>query len=254
MSKKKYSHLLTKAIFIGAVCNIGETGLSTLLRIILGQDTSLTPDMLDKRLWSGQLIISFLQIAITAFAFYTSWKHLMEYKKRISPNDFAEVAKLKEDASEDTITRLSSYSVGQLIQLWAAVLVGAGIFYNITTLVYRGFIQEVIDLLNMADVASVSGFVSLYNSSHGFKYMGMLIALLLGIFVTGVFLQDKVLKLSSLFITVLFLVSFTALEMNTLTLFSRLMGIVWTSVIFHLLHTIGLLALSAYLAFRYKGL
>ena len=40
-----------------------------------------------------------------------------------------------------------------------------------------------------------AGYAFLYNLTHGFKYQGMLIALLLGIVVTAIFLSDRSLKL-----------------------------------------------------------
>lgn len=254
MSSSKHSNLLTKAIFVGALSNMAQTVLSALLRMILGRDTSLTPDMLDFRLWAGELILAIFQISVTALAFYIAWRNHIEYKNNTRPDKYNEIAKLKEELSDETITTLSTYSIGQLIQVWTAVLVGAGIFYNATSIMYRNFIQSVIELINMSSYSTVIDFVNLYNSSHGFKYMGMLIALLIGIYITGVFLQDKLLKNIAISVTIIFLLSFLLLEMNTITIFSRSIGIVWTSVIFHLIQTVGLLALAGYLAWRYKGL
>ena len=44
-----------------------------------------------------------------------------------------------------------------------------------------------------------------------------------------------------------FVLAFAVMQMNTITLAGRTMGIVWTSVIFHALQTIGLFSIALYL-------
>ena len=49
------------------------------------------------------------------------------------------------------------------------------------------------------------------------------------------------------------MISVAGLEMFTLSLLGRNYGIVWSSVIFHLMETVGLFALARYLRIRYHG-
>jgi hypothetical protein len=71
---------------------------------------------------------------------------------------------------------------------------------------------------------------------------------------TAIFLRDRRLGIAVLMIAVLFLLAFGILQMQTITFTGREIGIVWTSVIFHLTETVGLFGFSVYLAKHYKGL
>ena len=97
-------------------------------------------------------------------------------------------------------------------------------------------------------------FIMLYNMTHGFKYLEILSAILLGVVMTGIFLSDQYLKIASMVILGLFLISFGLLQMQTVYLMGREVGIVWTSLIYHITETVGLIALARYLARRYRGL
>ncbi|MCR5475182.1 MAG: hypothetical protein K6F28_08285, partial [Lachnospiraceae bacterium] len=66
--------------------------------------------------------------------------------------------------------------------------------------------------------------------------------------------HDHYLKVAAVLITVLFLVSFGIFQMQTIELPGRQIGIVWTSVIYHLTETIGLFLMSVYLVKKYRGL
>ncbi len=90
--------------------------------------------------------------------------------------------------------------------------------------------------------------------THGFKYLSMLMAILLGVMMTAVFLHDRRLEIAVPVIAGLFLLAFGLLHMQKISLIGREIGIVWTSVIFHLTETIGLFGFSIYLAKHYTGL
>ena len=49
------------------------------------------------------------------------------------------------------------------------------------------------DYSSVSDVTAEQ-FVAIYNNTHGFKYIGLLIALLIGVLMTGIFLNDRLLK------------------------------------------------------------
>lgn len=102
---------------------------------------------------------------------------------------------------------------------------------------------------SMADAA----FAAFYNGTHGFKYIGMFIAILLGIIVTGILLRNKGMAIASGILALLFMISFCLLNMWTLSLsFLNInLGIVWTSVLFHSLQTFGLLILGIFIRKRY---
>ena len=82
----------------------------------------------------------------------------------------------------------------------------------------------------------------------------MFSAIILGMFVTAVFLKDRMLKIISVVLTVLFLLAFTIFQMVTFYTEIKIISIVWTSVIYHGLETVGLIIFSIYLSKHYKGL
>ena len=248
------NHILSKAIFITAIIKIVAAFCEGGLRIAIRKSSALSPDMLDIMLWRVQLIISFLQIAATALVFYFSRKKLNYYINLIDEEDRKRLGELQKEFLGDKIASLSVSSVNRLLQLWAVIFVGAELIYVFTSTMYRRFIGMLMDALSLGDGMSDGTFVMLYNMTHGFKYLEILSAILLGVVMTGIFLNDRFLKTASVAILAVFLLSFAALQMQTVYLMGREVGIVWTSIIYHVTETVGLFFLALYLTKKYKGL
>ena len=247
-------HVLSKAIMSVALVKLLAAIIEGVLRFFLEKGNSSSPDMLDIMLWHSQLIVSLIQIAITAVIFYVTWNRLNRYVSVIPPEDRKSMGDLQKEVFGDNIASLSVSSVNRLLQLWAVIFVGAELIYLFTSIMYRRFIGMLMDALSTGQAMSDGTFVMLYNMTHGFKYLEILSAILLGVVMTGIFLNDRYLKLGSLAILLLFLVSFGAIQMQTVYLMGREIGIVWTSLIYHITETLGLFLLSLYLSTRYKGL
>ena len=164
------------------------------------------------------------------------------------------MGELQKEYFGDNLASLSVSSVNRLLQLWAVIFVGAELIYDFTSILYRRFIGMLMDALSLGEGMTDGTFVMLYNMTHGFKYLEILSAILLGVVMTGIFLNDRLLKLASLAILAVFLISFAVLQMQTVYLMGREVGIVWTSIIYHATETIGLFLLSLYLSKKYKGL
>lgn len=250
----KKRHILTKVIFGAAFCNLLFELSEGAQRFFLRNKYSFEPDMIEGALWQAGLVLSFVKLGIIVVLFALAFGELNKIEGLVEKDDLVEMAKLQTEAVTDNISTLSAYSIGQLLQIWAAIFIGAELVYDVTALVYRDFIGALSKFFYMADRNMADAFVSFYNNTHGFKYMGMLVALFLGIFVTGVFLKDRILKVAAFLVAVLFTLAFVIFRMHTITIFDRSIGIVWTSVIFHLTETVGLVCLSIYMAKRYKGL
>ena len=247
-------HVLSKAIMSVALVKLLAAIIEGVLRFFLEKGNSSSPDMLDIMLWHSQLIVSLIQITITAVIFYVTWNRLNHYVSVIPPEDRKSMGDLQKEVFGDNIASLSVSSVNRLLQLWAVIFVGAELIYLFTSIMYRRFIGMLMDALSTGQAMSDGTFVMLYNMTHGFKYLEILSAILLGVVMTGIFLNDRYLKLGSLAILLLFLVSFGAIQMQTVYLMGREIGIVWTSLIYHITETLGLFLLSLYLSIRYKGL
>ncbi len=245
--------ILSKAISVTAVINTVMTAGSVAVRFLVKDTSSVTPDMLNDAYWTYQILFSVVQIFVTAFTFWCAWRQLDHYRKLIPVDDYSEMAKLQEEVMPDEISNLSSYSIRQLLEVWAFILIGVRIVYDIFTITYRRFVAGLSSQVDITNVGELQTFSAIYNGSHSFKYIGMLIALVLGILITGVFLNDKYLKIASVVLTVLFIISATLVQIQTYTIFDHEIAIVWSSVIFHLLQTVGLLALGLYLKKVYRG-
>ena len=237
---------------LSAIVRLVSSVCRVIIRLILNRKDSMTPDMINTFLWRVQTLFSFLEIAVIAGVFYFTWKKLTCYRDTVEADDWKEIGRLQEETFGAKLSSLSAEAIMQLLQLWAIILIGAESVYYISSLIYKRVTSQLILLIT--DVDQYNDFFSIYNQTHGFKYLAMLTAILLGIMMTAIFLRDRRLGISVLIIAVLFLLAFGILQMQTITFSGREIGIVWTSVIFHMTETVGLFGFSVYLAKHYKGL
>ncbi|MBE5861033.1 MAG: hypothetical protein E7301_13065 [Butyrivibrio sp.] len=177
---------------------------------------------------------------------------MKHYMGLIPEEDKQEMADLQRNYLGNSLSTLNADSVGILLQLWAMIFIGAELVYDFSSIMYRKFISALIGVLSPD--AGDSTFVMLYNMTHGFKYLEILTAILLGVIITGIFLNDNFLKVIATLIAVLFLFSFGLLEMKTFSFLGREIGIVWSSLVYHFTETLGLVLFSLYLQKKYKGL
>lgn len=247
-------HILSNAILMTAITKIVAALCEGVIRFVVKRNNSLSPDMLDIVLWRSQLVISALQIVVIALIFLRAYKKLNHYLNLVEKDDRKDMENLQKEYLGDKLASLSISSINRLFQLWAVIFVGAELIYVFTSIMYRRFIGILMDALSLGEGMTDGTFVMLYNMTHGFKYLEILSAILLGVVMTGIFLNDRFLKLSSMAILLVFLISFSALQMQPVYLMGREIGIVWTSLIYHVTETLGLFLLSLYLSKHYKGL
>lgn len=248
----KKTHLLSYAIMLSALIRLSGAVAESAVRFLIRKRSGLLPDMLDTVLWRVQEAGSVLQIILIVLVFFYTWKKLSRLMGLIDEDDHAELGRLQEEVLGEHLSTLSVRDIIKLIQIWAVVLVGGECVYCFTSLIYRRFTYELM-LVSMSG-AEYTSFVSIYNMTHGFKYLEMMTALLFGVIVTAVFLDDRFLRIVSLMLAVLFLLAFGVFQMFTLSFSGREIGIVWTSVIFHFTETVGLFVFSVYLSRHYRGL
>ena len=250
----KNKHVLSNAILVVAILNIVSEIVCAITRRIVESAYSLSPTLLDDTVWRVQSIVSCIQVFLTTVIFFLAYRRMSYYRKLIPQEDQEEMQRLQEEFISDKVSTLPARIIAQLLQIWAAILIGVEIIYNVTSSVYRDFISALTQMITISDQNTYTAFVAMYNNTHGFKYIGMLIAICIGILTSGVFLRDRFLMIASGVLTLLFLIVFVALRANTLILMDRAVGVVWTSVIFHLLQTAGLLTLSLYLRYKFRGI
>lgn len=237
-----------------AIINLLAEGADAVFRLILSREATLTPDMVNHAGNMVSFAIMFFRLLSICLAFFLSRRKISAYRKLIPEEDEKEMARLQEEMIPDKVSTLTVHAIEQLLKIWAAILIGVEIVYEITSVAYQNFIVRLTDMITITDPEMYLAYVALYNSTHGFKYVGMLIAICIGIFTTGIFLKDKVLVGLSAFQIAFFLAAFLLIQSSTVVLPTRTVGIVWTSVIFHVLQTIGLFVFAFYIRRKYRGM
>ncbi len=237
------SHVVSWAILNVAVINLIYAGASGLFRLFFNKAKAANPDMLNAGYWKVQIGLSSLQVAAIAAVFiFGYW--LLKNKKV----DDLLVRSIKER------TQLSGSTILQLLEIWAVILVGIKLLDLVLTDIYRNFVADLFSLFDLADANAMAMFRTMYNNTHAFKYVGMLVAISLGIFITGVLLHDRTLKVLSAILVALFILTATFLQMGTYTILNRAVAIVWSSVMLQLLQTFGMFGFSFYLYRNYRGI
>ena len=237
------THVVSWAIMNVAVINLIYAGASGLFRLAFHKVAIVNPDMLNESYWKVQMGLSILQVSIIAFLFLFGYRLLKSPKAVMLP-----VKSMKEQ------TQLSGSTVLQLLEIWAVILVGIKLVDIVLTDIYRNFVADLFSLFDLADADAMEMFRSMYNNTHAFKYVGMLVAIALGIFITGVLLHDRTLKVLSAILVALFILTATFLQMGTYTIMNRAVAIVWSSVMLQLLQTFGMFGFSFYLYRNYRGI
>ncbi|MCR4903123.1 MAG: hypothetical protein K6A23_09700 [Butyrivibrio sp.] len=246
---KKY-HILSDALLQTAAINLGKMVITALVRLIFRNNVESGPDMLNANLAIVDNVLSAIKVVLIAIVFIVAYKKLMKVRSIVPKDDYSEMAKLQEELNPKGVTTLSTYSIYQLLQVWTAILVVANLLQELGGAMYQKFIAQ-LSASFARDRSVMQNFVSIYNGTHGFKYVGMLTALLIGVFVTGIFLGSKRLRFAAAAIMGIFALSFAVFQMYTVSIAGKTIGIVWTAVIFHLTETVGLLVLALFLRKRY---
>ena len=245
-------HILSDVIMKVALLRLFGAGVYGALRLFLRR-MSAVPDMVDVMIWRAQVLTSAAVLILSALIFVQALYSIAKGLRSVPKEDRIEMARLQEEVFGENNSALPVETIRRLLRIWLTILVGAQSMYDFSAVIYRRFVANLTQFFIDSTGGTGETFVSIYNLTHGFKYQGMLIALLLGAMMTGIFLDDRALKITSVIIACLFMISIAGLEMFTLSLMGRSYGIVWSSVIFHLMETVGLFALAMYLRRRYNG-
>ncbi|WP_029322964.1 hypothetical protein [Butyrivibrio sp. AE3004] len=254
MYLNKTRHYLSKSILLVAMLKILVTFFISLFRFFMREVSSISPDMMDSSYWMIQIAGSIVNIIGTAAIFYHAWTLLNRDISKIPKEDREAMRLLQIEYNSSNLPDLTASSISKLLQLWTVIFIGSEMLYMFASIMYKRFIRTLSAMLAITPDSSHNLFILFYNMTHGFKYLEILTAILLGVVTTGIFLKDNYLKLMSLTIVVLFLLAFALFQMQTILFMGKEIGIVWTSVIYHFTETAGLAGFSFYLSRKYKGL
>lgn len=247
-------HVLSTAIMCVAAINVLAEICNMIARKVMVRMDPTHPDMMDVNIWKMQLAIAVIQLVSNIIVFYLAYKKTKHFMGLIPEDDADEMARLQREINPTGISQLNIKDTYNLLMVWAVILLGIQFVYEITSVAYKNFIAQLMGTVPPDNAEAYGTFVSMYNSSHGFKYVGMLIAITIGIVTTGIFLKDRFLVATAGVLMLVFLVAFLWVEQTTLTISNRTISVVWTSVIFHVIQTGGLMIMAIYLRFRFKGM
>ena len=253
MYLNKDQHILSSCLALSAMLNMFLQLVNVIIRMVWGRYSS-EPDMLNDVIWYSQVITQAIIIAFTCYIFYRAIIQLRTLESKFDADDSDELGLLQKEYLSNQISTLKLESIYQLLQTWAGILVWTEVMYILTSAQYRDFVSKLYATIPTDTLSSAYDFADIYNSTHGFKYIGMFTALILGLFVTGVFLRDRTLKTASIVLSIVFMIAFGGFQMVTFVTSVKIISIVWTSVIFHCVETVGLVVLAMYLSRHYKGL
>ncbi len=147
MYLSRHKHLLSVPIMLSAFVRLTGSVCKVIIRILIARNNSITPDMSDSFLWYEQTFFSLLEIMVVAGAFGMTWKKLIHYNSIIEANDRAEMGRLQEETLGTKLSSLSLEAIGQLFQIWACILIGAETVYLISSMIYRRFISELMQII-----------------------------------------------------------------------------------------------------------
>ncbi len=216
--------ILGTFLIFGGICNALEAILKVILRSVFSDNQIATNN--------SQNIIAILKVIILAVAFIFA-----AYRMK----------------------RLYFHSpyVRKLLFLWGVILIPVQLIYDVTVILYQRMLDMLFLIIATSDSGGEAGmfYAMFYNNTHGFKYISMFIAILLGIIVTGEILEKNHLFAVCAGLIIIFMTAFCVLEMRTISILndSINMGINLTSVIFHSLTTIGLFLLGLFIINKAKA-
>lgn len=144
----------------------------------------------------------------------------------------------------------------KLVVLWGVILIPIQIVNDLMVMLYTRMLEIVQHVLEQSGSDPAGQiFAMIYDSTHGFKYICIFLAILLGIIMTAEILEKRKLIIFSAAVGVLFILAFTLFKMQTISFDSAAsfeIGINWTSTIFHLLTTFGLFMVGLYIRLVFR--
>ncbi len=250
LSSKK--HILSQALINATVIQIMAVVAQFVIRICM-HGKSKKPDILNIRIWTAEYIVTCLSIALTLLVFVLAIKKVKKYIDVIDEEDRKMMGRLQEDKLGESLSALSADVMLKLLKVWAVILVGLELIHAVVSVMYRRFIVDLYALNTPKGTLKRADLINIYNHTHGFKYLTMAGALVIGVIITAVILENRMLEILSVAAALLFLTAFCAVDSSKISVFGMNLRIVWTSVIFHIIQTVGMVSFAIYLRVKYKG-
>ena len=249
---KKY-HPVSKTLIATTVIQILASVIQTVLRWLIREKTGV-PDMLDDKVWWMTIAVDGVALVLTATVLVIALRKVKEIMSFVDEEDQVMMGRLQEDTFGKDLSALPADLIFKVLAVWGSILVGVGIIQEVVTILYRRFALNLYGMYFSGNFTKKKMLNSIYNSTHGFKYLALLVAVLLGMVITAILLEDRRLLIFVVVAAGVFLLAFSLFDMTKINVFGKSIGVVWTSVIFHALQTVGMVSFAIYLRVKYKGL
>ena len=144
-------------------------------------------------------------------------------------------------------------NVRKLMVLWGVILIPMQLINDTCAALYTRMLETIASVFIQEGVDKDGRiFALIYDMSHGFKYICIFLAILLGLVMTAEILERRKLMIVPGVAGVLFMLAFTLLRMESTAIGSIQIGVNWTSLIFHGLNTVGLFGIGMYIERLYR--
>lgn len=128
-----------------------------------------------------------------------------------------------------------------LMEIWAFIFIVAESFYYVCLAFYNNALSK------FQSVASQEAYLDFYNDTHGFKYAALYICIIFGIVLTGYITNSRFLSVISGILIVSFVICFGFIDMQTVRVMNREIGLVISSLLFHSVESVGIFFLGIWL-------
>ena len=139
-------HILSNVLMAAAAINVVSAMLGGLMRVVVNNNISLTPDMADGILWKVQIVLSIIQLVLICIVFWLAFRQLNRYIGTVEDDDRAEMGRLQEEVFGTKLSALSADAIRRLLQIWAVILIGVEIVYDVTSTLYREFMLQLFSM------------------------------------------------------------------------------------------------------------
>lgn len=210
--------ILSCFLIIAAFIKVIAAAINAIVRVIRIQIDNYDTAMLNKTVEGVGTVLIIFQIVVL----FLAYRYL---KKRL------------------TDTKNSIVQEEQLLKIWAFALIVMQIVHELASVVYKDTMSKLLSIM-MGAGFKMDVYAAIYIETHGLKYICMVTAIAVVTFVTAVLLDDAFLNFVAigtmgLYISVIIL--FPSVE---IVILGHELRIVWASVLYHLLETVGLICIA----------
>ncbi len=202
----------------------------------------------DASVWSLQHTVTSLSTFMILIIFFIAIKKVKGYIGKVDKEDRAMMGRLQEDNFGEDLSALPADMIQKLLFVWGVILAGTGLIETLVLIMYRKLIVD----LNTIDSTGES-MKRVYYSLDGFENLTVVFTLLIGVIITAVILENRQFTILSVVIALLLLTAFCVFNVRKADILGFSPDTAWTSIVFNIISTVGMIIFAFYLRKKYRG-